>query len=93
VNQVTAIQEVRRYDGASAPDKTEEMIMRNIAPNAPYFPISASTAGRAAVWNRRLLFGAVFFILWAASMLALQAAGPEVRAMIAAEGMVVPSAE
>jgi hypothetical protein len=63
--------------------------MQNVAPNSPYFPTSASVAGRLSVWNRRLLIGAAVLILWAASMPALQAAGPNARAMLAGEGMLI----
>jgi hypothetical protein len=86
VNLVTVALAMHR---CGRPEHSGREIMRNIAPNSPYFPASAPASGRVAVWNRRLLLGAVFFILWAASMLALQAVGPEVRSMIAAEGMVV----
>jgi hypothetical protein len=41
------------------------------------------------VWNRRLLIGALVLIMWAASILALQMAGPEARALVAGEGMLI----
>jgi len=63
--------------------------MRNIARDATGVPASPSTTGRLAVWNQRLLIGAAVFILWAASILALQAAGPNARAMLAGEGMLI----
>jgi hypothetical protein len=63
--------------------------MQNVAPDSPYFPASVSIAGRVSVWNRRLLIGAIVLVLWAASMLALQAAGPNARAMLAGEGMLI----
>ena len=59
-----------------------------IARSTSYDASSRILATRLSVWNRRLLVGAVTLILWAASMLALQAAGPEARAMMAAEGMM-----
>jgi len=49
----------------------------------------ASAPIRVAIWNRRLLIAAAVLILWAATMLALQAADPHTRAMIAGEGMVI----
>ena len=45
--------------------------------------------GRLAIWNRRFLVAASVLILWCASVLALQAAGPNARAMIAGEGMLI----
>jgi hypothetical protein len=53
----------------------------------------ATAPSRVAVWNRRLLIAAAVLILWAATMLALQAAGPEVRAMMAGEGMLITESE
>jgi hypothetical protein len=64
-------------------------IMQNVAPLRPYFPASVSIGGRVSVWNRRLLVGSIVFILWAASMLALHMAGPNARAMLAGEGMLI----
>jgi hypothetical protein len=46
-------------------------------------------SGRIAVWNQRLLIVATVFILWAATILALQAAGVVQSAMFAGEGMLV----
>jgi hypothetical protein len=40
-----------------------------------------------------LLIGAVAVILWAASMLALQAMGPDGRALMAGEGLLIQSGE
>jgi len=51
--------------------------------------VSPVVPGRVAIWNRRLMLTAIMFILWGASMLALQASGPDVRAMIASEGMLL----
>lgn len=46
-----------------------------------------------AVWNRRLLTGAIVLILCGASMLAIHAAGPHAQAMLAGEGMLINPAE
>jgi len=51
--------------------------------------ISGSAAGRFAIWNRRLLTVATVLILWAASVLALQWAGPGAQALLAGEGMLI----
>ena len=67
--------------------------MRNVAHDRPYLPASQSIPGRFAVWNRRLLTTAVVLILWASSMLALQMVGPDARAMVAGEGMLITSTE
>jgi len=63
--------------------------MRNIARSVPYSPTVTLTPVRFAVWNRRLLIGALVLIMWAASILALQMAGPEARALVAGEGMLI----
>jgi hypothetical protein len=51
--------------------------------------ISRSAPGRFAIWNRRLLTVATVLILWAASVLALQWAGPGAQALLAGEGMLI----
>jgi hypothetical protein len=51
--------------------------------------ISGSATGRFAIWNRRLLTVATVLILWAASVLALQWAGPGAQALLAGEGMLI----
>ncbi len=48
-----------------------------------------SAAKTISVWNQRLLTVAFVVILWAASMLALQVAGPDERALLAGEGMLI----
>jgi hypothetical protein len=50
---------------------------------------STAAPGRLAIWNPRLQIAATMLILWAASMLALQAAGPHARAMLASEGTLI----
>jgi hypothetical protein len=42
-----------------------------------------------AAWNRGLLIGVAILILWLASVLALQVAGPHAQAMLAGEGMLI----
>jgi hypothetical protein len=49
----------------------------------------ARTSSRVSTWNRRLMIAAAVAILWCATVLALQAADPHTRAMIAGEGMVI----
>ena len=63
--------------------------MRKIAGVARSASASSAAPGRLAIWNRRLLIGAAVFILWAASVLMLQAAGPHARDMLAGEGMLI----
>lgn len=63
--------------------------MRKISGTAPYVTKAASASGYLVVWNRRLLVAASVFILWAASVLALQAAGPRVQALLAGEGTLI----
>ena len=67
--------------------------MRDIVQDEPYVPASEPIRQRLAVWNRALLIGATVFILWAASVLALQAAGPNARAMLAGEGMLISESQ
>jgi hypothetical protein len=63
--------------------------MRTIARAVPYSSTATLAPARLAVWNRRLLTGAFVLIMWAASILALQLAGPEARALVAGEGMLI----
>lgn len=63
--------------------------MRNLTTNAQYGATTKVVSRQVAVWNRRLMIGAVTFILWAASMLALQAMGPDGRALMAGEGTLL----
>lgn len=67
--------------------------MRNLTTNAQYGAVSKGIARQAAVWNRRLMIGAITLILWMASMLALQAMGPEGRALMAGEGTLIQSGQ
>ena len=67
--------------------------MRDIARDEPYIPASGPMPRRLAAWNRALLIGATVFILWAASVLALHAAGPNAQAMLAGEGMLITEAQ
>jgi hypothetical protein len=53
----------------------------------------AATPVRLATWNRRLLIVAAVLIAWGACVLALYAAGPEVRAMMAGEGTLITDSE
>jgi len=66
--------------------------MSQSARNHRYASTSAVTPRHLAVWNRRLLIGAAVMILWAASVLALHAAGPNAQAMLAGEGMLISEA-
>ena len=63
--------------------------MLDILSDEPYVPASETMPRRSAIWNRRLLTGAIVLILWAASVLMLQIAGPDARALIAGEGMLI----
>jgi hypothetical protein len=64
-----------------------------IARDASGSRISESAPGHFAVWNRRLLTVATVVILWAASMLALEWAGPGAQALLAGEGLLINPAE
>jgi hypothetical protein len=64
-----------------------------IARNASDSRISRSSPGRVAIWNRRLLTVATVLILWAASILALERAGPGAQALLAGEGLLINPAE
>ena len=66
--------------------------MRNIAHRAP-FAAAMTMPQRLAVWNQRLLILAAVSILWSASVLALQAAGPKAQAVLAGEGMLVAESQ
>jgi hypothetical protein len=66
-----------------------EVVMLDILSDEPYVPASETMPRRSAVWNRRLLTGAIVLILWAVSVLMLQMAGPDARALIAGEGMLI----
>jgi hypothetical protein len=63
--------------------------MRDLTEAARYSATSTSASRHIAVWNRRLLIAAAALILWAASMLALQAMGPDARALMAGEGLLI----
>jgi hypothetical protein len=63
--------------------------MRNIARAVPYSTTTTLASVRWAVWNRRLLTAAFVLVMWAASILGLQVAGPEARALVAGEGMSI----
>jgi hypothetical protein len=63
--------------------------MRNLTQTTRYSAGSTTASRHVAVWNRRLLISAVALVLWTASMLALQAMGPEGRALMAGEGLLI----
>jgi hypothetical protein len=67
--------------------------MRNLTQTARYSATPTATSRHFAVWNRRLLIAAAAVILWAASMLALQAMGPEGRALMAGEGLLIQTGD
>ena len=63
--------------------------MRDLTHTARY-PATARNASRhIAVWNQRLLIAAAALIMCGASMLALQAMGPDARALMAGEGLLI----
>jgi hypothetical protein len=65
--------------------------MRDITQRTQYSVPSSGASRQISVWNRRLMIAAVVTILWAASMLALQAMGPDARALMAGEGLLIQS--
>jgi hypothetical protein len=67
--------------------------MRDVVHDEPYIPATEPMPRRLALWNRRLLIGATVFLLWGASVLALQAAGPNAQALLAGEGMLITEAQ
>ena len=62
--------------------------MRDVIQTSRYSATATSAVRHISVWNRRLLIAAITLILWAASMLALQAMGPDARALMAGEGLL-----
>jgi hypothetical protein len=58
-----------------------------------HFPVARPAVARASVWNGRLLIGSAVLLLWAASILALHAAGPTAQAMLAGEGLLIVPAQ
>jgi len=67
--------------------------MGDLTQTTRYAATSTNISRHIAVWNRRLLIAAAAPILLAASMLALQAMGPDARALMAGEGLLVQSNE
>jgi hypothetical protein len=67
--------------------------MEIIARGTSVSPVTRFATGRVAIWNRRLLMLAVVVILWAATILALEMAGPEAQEMLAGEGMLINPAK
>ena len=65
--------------------------MRDLTQPARYSATATKASRHIGVWNRRLLITAAALILWAASMLALQAMGPDARALMAGEGLLIQS--
>ena len=63
--------------------------MRDLTQTARYPATSTSTSRHIAIWNHRLLIAAAALIMCAASMLALQAMGPDARALMAGEGLLI----
>ena len=63
--------------------------MRDLTQMARYSATATKVSRHIAVWNRRALIAAAALILWAASMLALQAMGPDARALMAGEGLLI----
>jgi hypothetical protein len=63
--------------------------MRKISGIAPFVMKTEAAPTPWTAWNRGLLIGAAIFILWLASVLALQVAGPHAQAMLAGEGMLI----
>jgi hypothetical protein len=64
-------------------------MMRDMTQTARYAATATKASRHIAVWNRRLLIASAALILWAASMLALQAMGPDARALMAGEGLLI----
>jgi hypothetical protein len=62
--------------------------MRNFARDEPYAHASDAMSWPWTAWTRRLLIVAIVILLWGASVLALQAAGPGAQALLAGEGML-----
>jgi hypothetical protein len=65
--------------------------MRDLTLTARHSAIATNASRHIAVWNRQLLIAAAALVLWAASMLALQAMGPDARALMAGEGLLIQS--
>jgi hypothetical protein len=65
--------------------------MRDLTQTALYSAAPKTVSRHISVWNRRLLIAAITMILWGASMLALQAMGPDARALMAGEGFLTQS--
>jgi hypothetical protein len=90
MGRVEPTQRVTRLKALSlSTTKNGEVVMLDILRDEPYVPASETMPRRSAVWNRRLLTAAIVLILWAASVLMLQIAGPDARALIAGEGMLI----
>jgi hypothetical protein len=63
--------------------------MLNILRDEQYVPASEPTPQRSTVWSSRLLTVTIVLILWATSVLILQMAGPDARALLAGEGILI----
>jgi hypothetical protein len=63
--------------------------MRNFSGNPPYIAETMAVSTHLRVWNRRLLIGALVFILWGATVLALHVADPTGQSLMAAEGIPI----
>jgi hypothetical protein len=79
----------RRPASSKSASQMEGPVMRDLTQTARYRATSTTAPRQLAVWNRRLLIAAAALILWAASMLALYAMGPDARALMAGEGLLI----
>jgi hypothetical protein len=70
-------------------NKNKEKVMLNVLRDEQYVPAFEPTPQRSAVWRSRLLTVAIVLILWATSVLILQLAGPDARAFLAGEGILI----
>jgi hypothetical protein len=61
----------------------------NTLSDEQYVPASKPMPQRSTVWRSRLLTVVIVLILWATSVLILQMAGPDARAFLAGEGILI----
>jgi len=82
------VHETRKFGSAANEDATEAV--RHVTPrNKPHVRASQPKPDCLHVWTRTLLLVAIALVMCAATMLALQIAGPDVAALYAGEGSLI----
>jgi hypothetical protein len=80
--------------GSAANEDATEAVQSIVPHDKPRVRASKPSPGRLHVWTRRIPMVTIALVMWAATMLALQMAGPDRIAFLAGEGtMIFPDSQ